>query len=280
MENLTGKVIESQPDWLTVSAHGEGPAKKMLDLAVGLAAEEEAHGAQRRKWRSMGYEGLSVGRVQYGQRDNHATELRLSGDAANGWFEPAVALADRITRLDLAVTWQGDTPAPRLGLHSLARAKRYHGEHPASAAPWVVSDADGGFTMYLGQRESEYFFRLYNKEAQERKQLGSRYDGRYDRCWRFELETKASIPHRLSKKYLAAENRAEWTQGIVHTYLVNHGLTPPFDSAGGQELVPGFRRKSDETTKLQHLARNVAPTVRWLTERGREDDVRRILGLS
>lgn len=280
MANLTGRVIESQPDWLTVSSHGATQAKALLDLAVGLAKEEEAHGGHPRKWRSMGYEGIHCGRVEYGQRDAQATELRLSGDSANLYLAPALALADRITRLDLAVTWRGDQPAPKLGLHELARVKRFHAAHPNSAGPWLVSDADGGLTVYVGQRASEYFFRLYNKEAQERKQMGKDYDGRYDNCWRYEIEMKASVPSAVLKKLQKAEDQPAWIQRYVHAYTYAHGMSPPFESGGGLALEPGFRRKSDAESKLNHLARNVRPTVAWLTKQGRLDDVRLVLGLA
>lgn len=279
MSKYSGRVIEAQPDWLTVSAHGEESARAMLDLALGLAKEEEARGAKPRKWRSMGYEGISMGRVQYGQRDVRATELRLSGDSASVYFEPAFALADTVTRLDLAVTWRGDEPYPDLGHEFYGLAVAHHHEKPGSALPWTVNDADGGFTAYIGKRESEYFCRIYNKEAQERKQMGKKYDGKYDRCWRFELETKASVPMAVGKKWLGQDDRPAFTQAYLHEYLTKHGLTPPFDPAGGAQLVAGFRRASDEDTKLLHLQKNVAPTVRWLADRGRDDELRTALGL-
>lgn len=278
MHQYTGTVIEAQPDWLTVSAHGERRAKALLDLAVGLAKEEESHGAKPRKWRSMGYEGIHAGRVEYGQRDARATELRLSGDAARMFLDPALALADRVTRLDLAVTWRSDEPAPDLGRESYESAVAWHSIKPRSALPWTVNDAAGGFTCYIGQRESEYFFRLYNKESQERRQMGKSYDGRYDRCWRYELETKASVPDLILKKLDRAPDQARWIQDYIHTYATAHGLQPPFDSAGGLALISGFRRHSDADSKLNHIAKNVRPTVEWLIKAGRGDDLRKALG--
>lgn len=279
MSNYSGVVIESQPDWLTASAHGDKSAKALLDLAVGLAKEEAARGNRPRKWRSMGYEGLACGRVQYGQRDQAATEIRLSGDAANEFLAPALALADRVTRLDLAVTWRADQPALDLGRESYAEAIEFHKHKPRSALPWSVNDGDGGWTTYIGERRSEYHCRIYNKEAQERKQMGKRYDGRYDRCWRYELELKGTVPLLVLKKYTTSEHPSGYIQGYVHSYGVAHGLTIPFDPAGGQKLIPGFRRASDEDTKLFHLQRNVRPTVSWLTDRVGRAEVLRALGL-
>jgi len=275
----TGAVIEAQPDWLTVSVHSQKGVERMGALARILQDAERAEGNKLRKYQMMGYQGTIAGRVAYGTRDASAAELRLSGDMAALAFDDAVACGDRITRLDVAVTWQSPVPVPHLGMHDYLRAKAWWQDHPASALPSRNGDAAGGFTFYLGKRASEYYFREYNKEAQERAQMKDRYDGRYDRCWRFELETKASVPWALMKKLRAAEDRAEFVQGYVHTYMVGHGLTPPFLSLGGQQLVPGFRRASDADSKIAHLGKNVKPTLDWLREQGELERALDALGL-
>lgn len=279
MEHYTGSVIESQPDWLTVSAHGEARAKLLLDLGVRLLEEEKAHGNRPRKWRSMGYDGLACGRVTYGQRDRAATELRLSGDAAHANLDVSTALADAVTRLDLAVTWRSDRPAPDLADAAAHDALEFKKHRTRAARPWAIIGTEGVETLYLGERASEYFFRLYNKEAQERRQMGADYDGRYDRCWRFELELKASVPALVLKKLLPERDRAQWIIDYLHTYSLAHGLTPPFEPGGELALIPGFRRQSDADSKLRHLSKNVRPTVQWLDAEGRDDDLRVALGL-
>jgi len=279
MPKYSGTVIEAQPDWLTLSIHNPTGVERMGALATILQDAELAAGNRKRKFQMMGYVGTIVGRVAYGTRDVGAGELRLSGDMAALAFDEAVPLADRISRMDIAVTWRSDTPMPKLGMRDLVAAKKYHAAHPTSAKPGYRGDSEGGFTLYLGDRGSEYFFREYNKEAEERSTAGKDYDGRYDNCWRFEVEMKSSIPWLVMKRMLAAPDRDAFCQGYVHQYMTRHGLVPPFDAAGGQALVPGFRRKSDAESKLNHLTKNVRPTVAWLTKNGRLDDVRKALGL-
>lgn len=278
MAHYTGTVIESQPDWLTCSAHGETRAHLLLQLGTRLAKEEEARGNRPRKARLMGYEGIHVGRVQYGQRDSSATLLRLSGDAASANLDVAVGLADTVTRLDLAVTCRMDQPAHDLGYHSCQDALKFRDHHPRSARPSAIFNADGGYTLYLGDRESEYFFRLYNKEKQERELMREGYDGRYDNCWRYELELKASVPFLVLKKLIPERDRGEWIRSYLHAYTLAHGLEPPFDVAASLKLIPGFRRQSDADSKLRHLSRNVRPTVQWLADAGYGDDLRIALG--
>lgn len=279
MVHYSGTVIESQPDWLSVSAHGETRARLLLELGVRLVEEEKARGNRPHKARLMGYEGIQCGRVTYGQRDTHATRLALSGDSANANLDVAVALADTVTRLDLAVTCRLDQPAHDLGAEACEAALAFRQVKHRAAKPWAVFDADGGYTLYLGERASENFFRLYNKEAQQRKEMGASYDGRYDNCWRYELETKATVPHLILKKLLPAKDRGEWIRSYLHAYVQAHGLEPPFDVAGALALIPGFRRKSDRDSKLNHLAKNVRPTVQWLMGIGAGDEVRDALGL-
>ena len=279
MTKHTGTVIEAQPDWLTISVHNPAGVERMGALATVLQDAEKAAGNRERKYRMMGYEGTLVGRVAFGTRDIGAGELRLSGDMAALAFDEAIPLADRITRMDIAVTWRGDAPFPQLGMRDLVAAKRFHATHTRSGQPNYRGDADGGFTLYIGDRGSEYFYREYNKEAEERHSAGKDYDGRYDRCWRFEVEMKASIPWLVMKRMLAAPDRDAFCQGYVHQYMTKHGLVPPFDAAGGQQLVPGFRRKSDAESKLNHLTKNVRPTVEWLRKNGRHSDTLKALGL-
>lgn len=280
MPHYSGTVIESQPDWLTVSAHGEAKARLLLELGVRLAKEEKARGNKPGKHLRLGYEGIHVGRVTYGQRDVRATQLMLSGDLAASELDVSVALADSVTRLDLAVTCRLDQPNEYLGEASAKDALAFHKLHPRSARPWGIFDDDAINTLYIGERGSESYFRLYNKERQERKEMGDSYDGRYDDCWRYELETKGSLPSLILKKLLPAKDRGEWIRSYLRSYTLAHGLEPPFDAAGPLALIPGFRRKSDVDSKLNHLSKNVRPTVQWLREQGRDADMRQALGLT
>lgn len=280
MPQYSGHVIESQADWLTVSAHGQDRARDMLDLALRLAKEEQAQGNKPSSWRSMGYEGTHVGRVEYGQRDQYSTILRLSGDAADRMFGVAHQLADTVTRLDLAVTWQADPPVPYLGQQAYHQAFTKYKLDKRKARPQFHGDGDGGFDCIVGDRSSEYYFRLYNKEAEERASMGKLYDGRYDACWRYEVELKGTVASQVADLYLDATSRSGFTQRYLYAYCTAHGIKPEFPDIGKTRLVPGFRRRSDADSKLAHLAKNVRPTVDWLREAGREEDLLRVLGLS
>lgn len=276
----TGVVIESQVDWLTVSAHGKDAAQNMLDLARGLAKEEEAQGNRARRWRLMGYEGTHTGAIEYGQRDTQSTILRLIGDSANRHLDAALSLADAVTRCDIAVTYRASPPDPMLGRNAYTMAELFHANHPKSARPWFTGDANGGFTCYIGSREAANFFRIYNKGAECIATHDEEGAERYRACWRYELEAKAAVAGALANLVADSEDRADTVLHYVHAYALAHGIAPAFLVDAPRSLLPGFRRRSDAQSRIKFLARNVKPTLDWLREAGEIDAALSALGLA
>lgn len=279
MSHDSGELIESQVDWLTASAHGKERSQRLMDVARHVAKEEAAQGNQKRRWRLMGYEGHRIGRIAYGRRDDASALVQLSGDAAERRLTDVLSEADVVTRLDLAATWRATPPDPLFGRNQYVLAEMFYRSHPRSARPWFVGDASGGFTCYLGSRESATFLRIYDKGAESLASDDREGLERYRACWRVELEAKASMASALATMVADREDRADYVRGYLVSFMEAHGMQAPFLAGGRVSLLPGFRRRSDETSKLQHLARNVKPTVRWLESRGRGADLRIALGI-
>lgn len=280
MADHTGTVIEAQVDWLTVSAHGEEASGRMHDLAVTLGQEEKARGNRERTWRLMGYEGTHVGAVEYGRRDEASCILRLIGDAANTHLGKALSVADGVTRIDLATTWRAEPPDPFIGKNTYAMAEWFHSAHPRSALPMRVEDGAGGSTTYLGQRQSEYFLRVYNKGAECIAKDDPEGAERYRACWRYELEIKGPLSAQVASLTYEQEDRAPYVVRYLGEYCQAHGIVPPFTVDGPRALLPGFRRRSDTESRLRHLARNVRPTIDSLREAGELDRALTALGLA
>lgn len=280
MPDNSGTVIEAQVDWLTVSAHGEEAAGRLLDLGRTLGKEEEAKHNRPKAWRLMGYEGTHIGAIEYGSRDAASGILRLIGDAASTHLDEALSVAHDITRIDLAVTWRGEPPDPMVGRNTYTQAELFYNAHPTSARPWFVGDAGGGYTCYIGARAAERFFRVYNKGAECVAQKDEAGIERYRGCWRYELEAKAGMAGALSTLVESAPDRPETVKRYVHAYAEAHGVSPMFLVDRPMGLIPGFRRRSDADTKIRHLARNVRPTLDWLREAGEIDAALTALGLA
>ena len=279
MLESTAVVIESQPDYLTCSAHGADAAANLHLWALLRQHEQEQAGNRLRPFRLQGYEGIGCGAVEWGRRDAAAVLVRLAGDVAAVHLSDALSLADRVSRVDLAVTVRFRPADPHVGSNTYFQAEQFHTANPPSALPWRVTDADGGSTTYVGKRGSDNMLRVYNKEAECLAAHDDEGVKRYEACWRFELEAKGGMAQPLARAVDERSDRAAYIQAYVHGWAVAHGILPLWEPSGSQALIPGFRRRSDADTRLLHLARNVRPTVDWLLANGYGDRVRDTLGL-
>lgn len=278
MADYSGTVIESQVDYLTVSAHGEDQARNLLDLGMGLSKESERKGNEPHPFHLMGYEGVACGPIQYGQRDEQATILRASGKTANDVLDVAMSLADRVSRIDLAVTWRCEPPDPMLGRNAYALAEMHRQSHPQASLPWFTGDAAGGFTCYVGKRGGNSMLRIYNKGAEAVAQDDEEGIERYRACWRYELEAGAQLAERLAEVVLNEWDRPRFVQDYIYAHCDRHGIAPAFPRTGAQALIPGFRRRSDDDRSLHHIRKSVRPTAERLRAHGRADDLREALG--
>lgn len=278
-QEYSGVVIEAQADWLTVSAHGDDSSARLEDYGQHLQELERKKGNRPAPWRTMGYSGTHVGQIDLGRRDNHQVILRASGQSATDVFDQALSLADHVTRLDLALTWRAEPPDPLLGANAYSNAELFFKAHPRAALPSRTGDALGGFTTYIGDRRSPYYARVYNKEAERLSRADDDEAKHYAACWRYEVEAHDERAMALATSMADREDRPAFTQQWLWEWFTKRGIPPSFPETGADSLVPGFHRRTDDETRLRHLARNVAPTVKRLRANGRGDDLRIALGL-
>jgi DNA relaxase NicK len=186
---------------------------------------------------------------------------------------------DSVSRIDLAVTVRLPVENPDLGRLHYDEALSWYTRHPRAARPSFHGDGDGGYTLYLGDRTSDRFLRCYNKAAES---AGDPVEAEhYQRCWRYELESKGQTAYVLagSLAALPQENRPRDVQAYVWDYVNAHGMLPVFGRTSGQKLAGTFRRRSDRDSKLAWLSRTVKPTLEWLSQTGNVRDVYESLGL-
>lgn len=275
----TAVVRESQPDWITAGAHTRSSVQALRDLASDAQQEELSNGDQAHPWRLLGYEGWRAGRVRWGECRGWGL-LQLSGERAYQLGAAAYDAADSVSRLDLAVTVQPMTPDPNLGRAVYDQAHLWRQDHPQAAEPWFVGGDDGGWTTYIGKRQSDTFFRCYDKGAESRAQGDDREAAQYADCWRMELELKGDYAERVAAAIYRSQDEQAFTRAHVWRYLTDRGINPPFDVDGPTRKLTQLRRRSDRERKLDWLARQVRPTVTWLTENGDSGSVLAALGLA
>jgi hypothetical protein len=272
-------VLESQLDWLTASFHTHNSAERAKADADRWARSEVAEGAQVKPFRLGGYQGWLAGRVRLGTRLDGAL-LQLSGDLAERHVSEVSARASNVSRVDIAVTVRVGPEDGDLAADHYTEAVRYRKVHPAGARPLLTQDGDGGSTLYLGDRASNWFLRVYNKHAECLEARDLEGAAHYEGCWRYELEVKGPDAFRQAQLYPGVFDRPGYCQAYVHQWAENHGLVPAFPYDGDQKLEPGFRRRSDRDTRLAWLSDSVRPAVDWLRESTDRDTLIGLLGLS
>lgn len=279
MSEYATTIIEAQPDYLTCSAHGTNAATNLHLWALARISDQRELGNRVRTFRLQGYEGQHCGAVEWGRRDERAVLVRLIGNAADQFLSEPLSLSDTCTRVDLAVTVRSTPPDPHVGRNVYALAEWFHQRNPQSALPWRVSDAAGGETTYVGKRGSSNMLRVYNKEAECIALEDREGAERYKACWRYELEVKSPTALPLAREVESRTDRAGYVQAYVWDWMRAHGMEPAWGHDGGRVLIPGFRRRSDADSKLQHLEKNVRPTIEWLEAEGYGAEARRALGM-
>jgi DNA relaxase NicK len=278
MSECTATVIESQLDWLTLAVHNHQKTDQLRDHAQRWAEREVKNGERVAPWRLNGYIGWRAGRVRYGEREN-AGLVQLSGDLAAARFDTLWPLRDNVSRLDVAVTVRADPPQPDHGRQAYLAAVAFREAHPRAARPSQHADADGGWTTYIGDRSSDYFLRVYDKEAEQRGDHDDAGAERYRACWRYELECKGFSAASVGLSLARAADRPAFCQSLLHQYACAHGIEPIFADDGQRVLSPGFRRRSDRDTRLAWLHRSVKPAIEYLLQTGTREEVMQALGL-
>jgi DNA relaxase NicK len=151
--------------------------------------------------------------------------------------------------------------------------------HPRSALPSAHHDAEGGWTTYVGDRGSDFFLRIYDKQAECEHQKDIEGAAYYQNCWRYELEVKGRAARVVADAYYKAPEQPSWISSLVHKWSCAHGIIPTWPPGAEPERLHGFRRRSDRESRLEWLEKSVAPAVRWLLESGDRAEVIRRLGL-
>lgn len=274
----TPVVIESQLDWLTCSVEGTDKQERLRLSAHRLMAAEVVVGARVTPFRLNGYQGTQAGRVRFGERDDRAL-IQLSGDLAEFHFRPMHERADHISRLDLAVTVRYPVYQPAIGAAAYQDACQWRAGRSHSALPKLVEDGDGGTTFYLGDRTSDLFLRVYNKQAECQAHDDQDAVNRYHNCWRYELEVKGVTAPGVAERVFDSPAPSATIRALLHNHLVAHGIRPTWDFTTPEQRLPGFRRRSDRDTRLRWLERSVRPAVDWLLENGDRTEVLQRLGL-
>jgi DNA relaxase NicK len=259
-------------DYFTTTATDNPTAKLLLMQAEGILLREEHRGFYTQPWRMKGYSGWRCGRLEFGWREDGAIVRCSSSLAADEWWG-LYQTTERCSRIDLQATLKLPI-SPYLAVFDIhGGVRRFYNKTENGPKVTIWCDNRQGATMYLGCRQSDLYFRVYNKEAESNLEA-------YKGCIRLELEIKGRMAKR---SIIYALGRPTVQAGILSQlaqYLSNRGISTNFPMTVPCSFYEHSTIATDELKSLTWLSDGVKPTVERLVERGRLVAVLEHLGLS
>jgi len=256
--NIT--VIESQLDWLTVTASSPDRRSWLKDSGMAACTLEAKREGILRAWDWRGYLGEHAGGATWGERLDSVI-VQLAGPLAAELFALSYPYADHVTRIDLQVTARAE------GTIVDFAQEAYNGgmvDNDANGRPWkssLVSDNRGGSCYYSGSRCSDRFGRIYNKAAESPSPA-------YAGCWRWEVEVKGGDADGVARLLAGSPDSGQVIRGMVWQFYADRGTPLPWP-AQGQRIPRAARASNSDVGKLLSWLRlQVSPTVRRLGESG------------
>ena len=271
MTEYTSQVIESRLDWVTLTCTSDDKRDHFWNFGLMLAELAGKDGLPMRRWNWKGYDGQHAQGVTVGRRKD-SDILQLSGPLADEWFDLAWQHADNCTRIDLCVTVKVEEEVSGIiGSHE-EECCAWKREKPRTLSVGLIKNDGRPSTLYLGQRVSDLFARIYDKHLESAKPD-------YEQCVRYELEVKGTPAERCAAWLCSTGDRASGIRDAVHKHCVQRGLSPRFSSMGGDVCLKTIRPTSDIDSRLAWLAQSVRPVVERLLAADKGEEIVVALGL-
>lgn len=257
-------------DWLTVTA-SEGKQRDLLrEYGIELMMADASAKNRVRPFYLRGFEGGGTKSVQVGER-GPSVLVRLMGSKADSEWEEALALAQGCSRIDLQVSVRQEPFDRDMAINTWLYAKHQADAEGKPPQLDLYARKYAGSTLYIGDRASRYFARMYDRWAKthEDADLG---------VWRYEVECKRERALQVAGLLQSSSDREAFTQGFVANHFARHGVLPIFEA--GQEIsVPPLRNDpTDADRSLAWVRRCVKPVLDRLTAWGMAEAVNDALG--
>lgn len=271
------EVIEAGIDYfamtLTKGANNAASWQSACRDAIYLLSQ---HGNTIREGTFRGYDGHWCGGAFAGHREADAY-IHVPGSWAARLWGPLYRDDAHYSRLDLQATVRFAQEDNDYGNKALSIAVASNLQRPRAQQRKITqwSDADGGYTLYIGSRTSNHYCRLYNKAAASEEEC-------YAKCWRFEVELHNESATKAAQYiFNGSKSQSRAAASTVWQYYRDRGVQPPYSREGEDNAVlPVARPQTDLERKLKWLETQVAPTVRLLLEHAPRDIVLAAIGIA
>lgn len=258
-------------DWLTVTAH-EAPKSHLLrEWGIETMMADASQGNKVTPFALRGWKGGGTRNVQVGEKGG-AVIVRLMGGIALDKWGDAYEVSDHCSRIDIQATVRQEPFDPNLPMECWALAsetRRADGRPPQLD---IYARAHRGSTLYVGDRSSRLFARLYNRYAK----TGVESDLH---TWRYEVEAKRERAEQIVGLLAASDDPGQLAAAVVFDHFDARGVVPIFEPTDCFKLPPLPPEESDDDRSLRWLKASCKPVLARLHAHGREADLSRTLGV-
>lgn len=259
-------------DWLTVTAH-ESPKRDLLrEWGIETMMEDASAGNKVTPFAMRGWRGGGTRHVQVGEKGG-AVIVRLMGGIAIDKWADALEVADHCSRIDLQTTVKQEPFDPHLPMECWALASETRTKQGRPPQLDLYARAHRGETLYVGDRSSRLFARLYNRHAK------TGLDEDKD-CWRYEVEAKRERAVQIAGLLGQAEDPAQLASALVFSHFDARGVVPIYEPRDVANLPPLPPDESDDERSLRWLRSSCRPVLERLHAHGHDGDLCRSLGLA
>jgi len=265
-------LLDASIDWSTCT-YSEGLRSRFAaSKAAALLKARGEQGFDISDSNRLGFVGQRTEGLFYGWRADLLMVI-CSGEVAAAHSSFFLGLAGNVSRLDLAVTLRDDDVDRDWTEIALKQCSLDGRIDSGILKTHRITGTPDGCTLYIGQRSSDRFIRIYDKSA-ESKNLYP------ERSWRWEIEYKRPRAGIVAARLLASGGGPMSVIDIVRSGLLDLRIRLPYGNSGSTWLPHVPRRDSSDDTRLKYTTRVVRPFLQKLIDRVGESRVRQALSRS
>lgn len=266
---LTG--LQASVDYLTATAAEPIKASNLMAMGQYFVESEFNDGNNVYTWKFMGYTGKKCGQVSWGRRADGVIVMTSGGMAHKAW-NTLIPKAERITRIDLAVTIEISKPDPEIA-HQCYRWILENTDISPNVKYTLITSLRSGDTLYCGRRTSPMFGRFYDKGAEQG-------DMPLGKLWRYEVEIKKPEATPRALALLDASYPEDCIKSYVYEWFESRQIPPLFNKGFNYAPVEVEARVTDDDRTIQWLSSQVKPAIIRLAKKGKFNKVVDALELS
>lgn len=258
-------------DWLTVSAHDSPKREQLREWGIEAMMADAAPGNTVGPFALRGWKGGGTRHIQVGEKRD-AVIVRLMGGIALDTWKAAYGLSDHCSRIDIQTTVEQQPFDKDLAVECWANASETRTRTGRRPQLDLYARAGRGATLYVGDRASRLFARLYDRYAK----TGLEADRNQ---WRYEVEAKRERAEQVAALLAARDDPGALSAALVFDHFDSRGVLPIFDP-GDCFHLPGLPpEETDDDRSLRWLKSSCRPVLTRLHAHGRGEDLRRSLDL-